>query len=428
MSTGTRILGVAALVASVACTVKETPAPPLAGPSELAMRVALQAVPDSIMQDGVSQSAIQIEASGPDGRPVRALPLRIETFVGGVLQDFGTLSSKTPVTGEDGRARVVYTAPPRPAEPVDNMTVVTFVVTPIGTDYRGEEGRSVDLRLVTPGVILPPNGAPEAAFEFTPEAPLPLQNVVFDASGSMDDGAPCGPACSYRWDFGDGKTGNGMFVSHQYAAFGTYTVRLTVTDTRGASSTMGRAISVGELAQPTAEFVFSPTAGIATGQVIFFNAEASRAASGRRLVSYQWDFGSGRTGTGVTTSKAYDNPGQYTVTLTVTDDAGATDTVSRSVEVGLVDLTATFTVSPSSSAASPQPVSTLFLFDASASNGPSRIVEYRFSLGDGSPDAVQPTLPTWTYQYKAAGVYNVVLTVKDVTGRSAMATRTIYVR
>ncbi len=191
-------------VALAGCSVQETPAPLMTGPSELALRVSLQAIPDSILQDGASQAAIQIDASGPDGRPMRALPLRLEILLGASLVDYGLLSAKTVVTGDDGRARAVYTAPPRPAEPVDPETVVTIRATPIGTDYRGEVGRTVDLRLVTPGVILPPNQAPRASFSITPATPLVQTNVVFDASASTDEGQPCGVPCTYSWEFGDG--------------------------------------------------------------------------------------------------------------------------------------------------------------------------------------------------------------------------------
>ncbi|MCC7242391.1 MAG: hypothetical protein IT180_10745, partial [Acidobacteria bacterium] len=52
-----RIIGMLALAAVAAsCTVKDTDAPALAGPSELALSLSLQALPDSIYQDGSSQS------------------------------------------------------------------------------------------------------------------------------------------------------------------------------------------------------------------------------------------------------------------------------------------------------------------------------------------------------------------------------------
>jgi PKD repeat protein len=321
-----------AAVALAGCSVQETPAPLMTGPSELALRVSVQVIPDSILQDGTSQAAIQIDASGPDGRPLRALPLRLEILLGATLVDYGLLSAKTIVTGDDGRAHAVYTAPPRPAEPVDPETVVTIRATPIGTDYRGEVGRTVDLRLVTPGVILPPNQAPRASFSITPATPFVQTNVVFDASASTDEGQPCGVPCTYSWEFGDGARGSGIFTTHRYQAPGTFQVRLVVTDARGSSGLAAQAIIVSQGAAPTAAFVFSPTNPV-PGQMIFFSAEASRAAPGRRLVSYDWNFGSGRTATGATTSKGYDTAGNYVVTLTVTDDAGQGATISQTVPV-----------------------------------------------------------------------------------------------
>jgi PKD repeat protein len=84
--------------------------------------------------------------------------------------------------------------------------------------------------------------------------------------------------------------------------------------------------------KPTAQFTFSP-ATPAVGESITFDASASHAASGRQIVSYEWDFGDGNTDTGVITVYAYAAPGSYTVTLTVTDDKGATASARQTVTV-----------------------------------------------------------------------------------------------
>jgi PKD repeat protein len=411
------------LVAAMSgCTTSKTPAPPMTGPSEFALRIALQSIPDSILQDGASQAAIQIEATGADGRAVRALPLRIETEVNGIPQDYGTLSTRSVVTGDDGRARIVYTAPPGPAESTGEVVVVDFVVTPVTSDFQGVEPRRVSLRLVPTGVIRPPNAAPKAQFTFSPESPLPLQSISFDASESTDSEVPCGPACTYRWDFGDGDTGSGVFATHQYRSTGNYQVRLTVTDALGASATIARPISVGVAAAPTASFTFSPTSP-APGQLIFFNAEASRAAPGRQLVSFSWDFGSGRTGTGITTSKGYETPGSYVVTLTVEDDAGAKATTTQQVSVGAVanPLQAAIVATPVSGSTATQ-----FSFNASGSKGPAPIVEYRFNFGDNTAEVVGNTSTT-SHQFAAPGTYLVRVTVRDSDEMSATATVSVNV-
>lgn len=64
----------------------------------------------------------------------------------------------------------------------------------------------------------------------------------FDASGSSD---PDGSVASYAWDFGDGSTGTGATATHTYAAAGTYSVKLTVTDNSGATGSVTKSVTVG---------------------------------------------------------------------------------------------------------------------------------------------------------------------------------------
>lgn len=91
------------------------------------------------------------------------------------------------------------------------------------------------------GCFLLPNDAPIASFTATPDSGSAPLSVAFDASDSYD---PDGGVASYRWTFGDGATGYGVFVTHVYATPGTYTAELTVQDLRRATGVAFEPIEV----------------------------------------------------------------------------------------------------------------------------------------------------------------------------------------
>jgi len=229
--------------------------------------------------------------------------------------------------------------------------------------------------------------------------------VSVDGSASTD---PDGPVASYAWNFGDGATATGPTATHTYAAGGTYTITLTVTDPQGATGTRSTPVSVGPNQAPVASFT-------ATKDLlqVGFDASASTDVDGT-VASYAWDFGDGHSDTGATTTHTYAAAGTYQVVLTVTDNRGATGTSSQSVTVVANQLpTAAFTST----------VAYLSVgFDAAASaDADGSVTGYSWTFGDGGTAAgVSPT-----HAYDVAGDYLVTLTVTDNRGGTASVTHQV---
>jgi PKD repeat protein len=174
--------------------------------------------------------------------------------------------------------------------------------------------------------VLAPNIAPIASFTVGKTNLA----VSVDGSGSSD---PDGTVASYAWDFGDSGTGTGATASHTYAAGGTYTISLTVTDNRGGTNTTTQSVSVAPPPNvpPTAAFTSSPD-----GTTVTFDGSGSSDSDGT-VAAYAWNFGDGATSTtGAKVSHTYGATGTYSVSLTVTDNSGATNTATQNVVVSTV--------------------------------------------------------------------------------------------
>lgn len=93
----------------------------------------------------------------------------------------------------------------------------------------------------------PPNVPPSAFFVFSPTSGLYPLVVRFNASNSKDSD---GSIASYQWNFGDGGTGTGKIVSHEFKKEGRFKITLKVTDDDGDSDTATGEVEIFGLEPP----------------------------------------------------------------------------------------------------------------------------------------------------------------------------------
>jgi hypothetical protein len=226
-----RVGAVLLMAGSLAACMDKQKAPGLIGPAGTAQQLSLSASPDRIAHNGSAQSVITVALSNDTGQPLANQRVSLGAST-------GTLSHADVVTGADGRASFIVTAP---ALSIPAQEINVFA-TPVGTDASGAMTRQVAIALTgTPNTT-----SPSAAFTFLPEAPIAPDAIVFDASTTMDEGQACLDRCTYQWNFrglGAGST-DGLVVTRDTVTQGTYAVTLTVTDNAGTVSSTTQVVVV----------------------------------------------------------------------------------------------------------------------------------------------------------------------------------------
>jgi PKD repeat protein len=236
------------------------------------------------------------------------------------------------------------------------------------------------------------------------------QPPVVDFSSEADDLTvtftdlsydPDGTVTSWLWEFGDGNSSSDRHPVHTYGGAGTYEVTLTVTDNEGATGSETQTVSVtapGNL-PPVADFSLE-----VTDLTVAFTDQSNDPDGS--IISWYWRFGDGGVSFDSSPTHTYEEPGTYSVTLTVSDNNAGSDSETKSVtvmapenqppvadfSVAVTDLTATFT-------------------DLS-SDPDGSVASWLWDFGDGNSSTEQNPVHT----YNAAGEYQVTLTVTDDDG------------
>jgi alpha-galactosidase len=159
------------------------------------------------------------------------------------------------------------------------------------------------------------NNPPSAAFSIILETTSPGVSMRFDASTSTDwDGT----IVAYRWDFGDGQTAAGMTLVHEYPAYGTYTVRLVVTDNLDGTDEMVKSIRTGNRAPVILSASPDQTPVLARGEAQTFRVVASDPDGD--ALAYAWTVAGEAVGL---SDRSYEfiapAPGTYVVRVVVSD-------------------------------------------------------------------------------------------------------------
>ncbi len=271
-------------------------------------------------------------------------------------------------------------------------------------------------------------------------AVLAGSTVAFDGSGSK---AAAGRSISgYQWAITAGSGiaaisggSSGATASVATSGSGSFTIRLTVTDSAGLQASASRTVNVNAPAAPTVNLLASSQV-VTAGSTVTVDGSGSTVAAGLSVAGYQWAITSGAglatitsttTAPSVTIATSGSSAGSFTVRLTVTDSLGQQANASLAVSVVALGPTASINASASSVGAGGT-----VSFDGSGSAAPSgrSISSYRWAITSGGNVAAingSSTGASATVLTSAAGSFTITLTVTDSAGAQDSRTSTVTV-
>ncbi|MBK6952182.1 MAG: PKD domain-containing protein [Crocinitomicaceae bacterium] len=211
-------------------------------------------------------------------------------------------------------------------------------------------------------------------------------------------------ASTYVWDFGDGTNSAVVSPSHTYTVTGDITTELIAYTAFGCTDTIQHDIYIDSI--PTANFIFDVVCEIDTTSFTDLSIGG--------VTDWSWNFGDASPlNTSQSPTHFYGNDGTYSVSLTVTNPANCTNTLTQLVNVSTVPV-ANFSTGSTC-------LGSLSSFtDLSAGITSS----WQWNFDDGSPTSI---LQNPTHTYTAVGTYNVELIAMAGNGCSDTITLPITV-
>jgi len=260
----------------------------------------------------------------------------------------------------------------------------TYTVTLTATGPSGSQSVSHTI------TIYPP---PTVSFTFSTGSGCAPLAVIF--TPTVSPGVP--GAVTYYWDFGDGYTSTLQNANHSYATSGVYTPKVTVTNSKGCSTTLISSNSISVLPKPTGSFSVYPSRNCSLPASVAF----TNAITGNGPFTINWNFGNG-TGSGSNPVNTYYTVGLFSVTMIMTDVNGCKDSVVQHNVVSTQANLAAFTAPATACDSSNVP-----FMDMTPSSSTTH-----WNFGDGTGWSTgSPT----THVFSSPGTYNVKM-VSLLTG------------
>jgi len=204
-----------------------------------------------------------------------------------------------------------------------------------------------------------------------------------------------GLSLSYRWNFGDGTISTDSTPQHKYSKFGSYSVKLIITDKFECMDSISKTVVI--TFDPKASFTLADTFALCPPLII------QPKNSSQNFTSVTWNFADGTTSNVINPVHYYNAAGEYNIVLIAQGYGGCYDTAqSKIVIMGPIG---TFNYTPLNVCA----LSSIS-FSASAKN----TVEYIWDFNNGITQKTTDSLIT--YSYRTFGKYLPKLILVDSAG------------
>ncbi|MCP4353037.1 MAG: PKD domain-containing protein [Desulfobacterales bacterium] len=222
---------------------------------------------------------------------------------------------------------------------------------------------------------------------------------------------------SWEWNFGDGQTSTDKNPLHTYTRNGIYTVNLIAREADGNTDTAQITITVKDIPPGPTEIIAVPLDDTWKEPLTVNFEGISKSYDG--IVSWEWDFGDGHTGSGRNATHSYTNDGMYTAKLTVREADGGTNSATLKIKVEDSP-----PGPPEILSLPPKGYEPLFVYLKGFSQSHDGIALWKWEFGDGETASGQNT----KYYYREHGNYEVKLTVEEPDGDTDHTTFEIKVK